>query len=67
MPEINVEVEIYCSCGNGLCNQSVGGIGRRGIPFITVEPCEKCLEKARREGYDEGYSEYEKEKEKDNE
>lgn len=57
MPEVSVEIEIYCSCGEGLCNTSTGGSGRRGEPIITVEPCEKCLEKARDEGYDQGYSE----------
>lgn len=57
MPEISVEVEVYCSCGNGLCNQSTGGTERHGGSYITVQPCEKCLEREKQEGYDEGYQE----------
>jgi len=53
MPEISIEIEVYCSCGTGLCNQSTGSLGHRGRggSFITVEPYERCLEKARAEGY----------------
>ena len=31
MPDLNidVEVEVYCSCGKGLCNQSTSGTGKR--------------------------------------
>ena len=54
MPEISFEIEVFCSCGHGLCGPSKGGIGRRGIPYVTVEPCERCLTKAKDEGYDEG-------------
>jgi hypothetical protein len=46
--EAEVEIEVWCSCGEGLCRQSDGGIGR-----VTVEPCRSCLENARQEGYDE--------------
>lgn len=48
----SVEFEVWCSCGNGLCNQSKEIKGG-----ITVEPCEKCLEKAREDGRDSGYNE----------
>ena len=51
-----LEFEVWCSCGNGLCNQTTDVKGG-----ISVEPCEKCLDKAHGEGYDEGYSKYEKE------
>lgn len=55
MPEINVEV--YCSCGEGLCKQTSV---KRGTDLI-VEPCEDCLnakgEKEYNKGYKEGYSE----------
>lgn len=47
-----IEVEVWCSCGNGLCNQST--TERRG-KGIVVEPCPDCLEKARDEGYAKGY------------
>jgi deoxycytidylate deaminase len=55
MPEFNVEFEVFCSCGNGLCNQSDGGnSNRRGTPYVTVEPCKKCIELAKSDGFDEG-------------
>jgi len=64
MPEISIEIEVWCSCGEGLCNQSTGDSGRRG-PNITVEPCERCLVRARNEGYDKGYDEAKAEFEKE--
>ena len=54
MPSFPVEFEVYCSCGEGLCGQSIGDNGHRG-PRVTVEPCPKCLEMARGEGYDKGH------------
>lgn len=51
-----VEFEVWCSCGEGLCNQSTDVKGG-----IKVEPCEKCLSVARDEGHDEGYNERDKE------
>ena len=47
-----LEFEVWCSCGNGLCGQTKDIKGG-----ISVEPCEKCLDKARGEGRDEGYNE----------
>jgi len=67
VPSIDVEVEIYCGgCGAGLCNQSEPGRTRgRGQNFITVNPCDKCIEQAKKEahseGYDAGYADKEKE------
>lgn len=58
MPEISIDVEVWCSCGEGLCNQSSAEHRGRGI---VVEPCGKCLEIAKQEGYDEGYDETQKE------
>ena len=49
-----IEFEVYCECGNLL-----SGKGERG--GIEVEPCEKCLETARKEGWDEGYNERDQE------
>ena len=46
-----IEFEIWCSCGEGLCNQSKETKGG-----VIVEPCEKCKERSRDEGYDDGYS-----------
>ena len=51
MPTIEIEVEIYCSCGEGLCGQSKGTTSRYSGSSITVELCEKCLDNAHTEGY----------------
>lgn len=46
--------EVYCSCGNGLCNQTrVETKGSRNR--VTIEPCEKCLDNAKEEGDTAGY------------
>jgi len=51
MPTLNnIEFEVWCSCGNELCNQTKDVKGG-----IEVEPCEKCLDRVNAEGYDEGY------------
>lgn len=58
MPALELEFEVYCACGEGLCQQTTEGRTRgRGMPFITVTPCEKCMERARDEGYSMGYGE----------
>ena len=70
MPSFDVEFEIFCSCGAGLCNQSSTSPGRRNIPFVTVEPCQQCLADAkdasynqgRDAGYEQGYETARKEK-----
>jgi len=54
MPKINIDVDIWCSCGNGLCSQTQVQYGR-GDPGLIVEPCEKCLADARDAGFREGY------------
>jgi len=58
MPEFKVEVEfqVWCSCGEGLCFQSQGldegknkivyGVNTYG-PGVIVEPCPKCMERAK--------------------
>ena len=48
----SIEFEVWCSCGNGLCGQA-----KDRKDGIEVEPCKKCLEAAREEGYNEGYNE----------
>jgi len=52
----SIEFEVWCSCGNGLCNQTTEVKGG-----IQVQPCGKCLESAREEGREEGYNERDKE------
>jgi len=58
MPEVTVEIEVYCgTCGAGLCNQStVGQTQGRGQQFIKVEVCEHCMDHARDEGFDQGHA-----------
>ena len=68
MPDVTVEVEIYCgTCGEGLCNQSASGeTNRRGAPFISVDACPKCMAAAEERGYDKGYEDAQKEKDEEN-
>lgn len=47
----NIDIEVYCSCGNGLCNQSQS----KGYGQLIIEPCEDCLKKKYNEGYEDGY------------
>jgi len=61
MPVLKLDFEVYCSCGNGLCNNSTEGANRHS-QYITVEPCEKCRDKAYDEGIAEGYAQCEKDK-----
>jgi hypothetical protein len=42
MPQLIVFLEVWCSCGAGLCNQSRTVSGRKHA--VIVEPCQKCLE-----------------------
>lgn len=60
MPELTVEFEVYCSCGNGLCgNATVRTSRNRGVQQLVIEPCEKCLEVARDEAADRARREVE--------
>lgn len=60
-PALEFEFEVWCSCGEGLCNQTENGAPfsryRARGPAITVSPCEKCLQKARDEAFEEGKEE----------
>lgn len=56
MPTIEVEFEVFCSCGAGLCNQATtNNTSQRCCPGITVEPCQKCLDEAEKKGHEDGY------------
>lgn len=50
------EFEVYCSCGAPICNncdtRHTGRMGRGNV--LTVEPCEKCLERRAEKAYEEG-------------
>ena len=68
MPAFEVVFEVVCGkCGAGLCNQTETRKALRGTDYITVDPCEKCLDEARYEGFAQGEQEqYDKmDKEKD--
>ncbi|MFH1525819.1 MAG: hypothetical protein ABIG69_04070 [Bacteroidota bacterium] len=56
-----ISIEVYCSCGNGLCHQTK--CKRSGE--ITVEPCKNCLKEKYNEGYEDGYEQAKKEEEED--
>jgi len=55
MPNIEVNIEIYCSCGEGLCGQTRGEFDSKGNPSFVVSPCLKCFTRAQDDGYEEGY------------
>ncbi len=52
MPELKIDVEVWCECGAGLCHQSAAATKGTGV---VVEPCESCLDNAKEEGDSEGY------------
>lgn len=55
MPEISVEIELYCAkCGEGICANGTATKKRRQECFV-IEPCEKCLERAESSGFDKGH------------
>ena len=55
MPELTLEFEVFCEkCGAAMCqNCTEGKTTRRGMSFISVEPCKNCLDDARDEGYEQ--------------
>ena len=55
--KVDVDFEVYCSCGAGLCQQAEGDTDRNGKHKVTVEPCKKCLDAAEDKGYDRGLGE----------
>ena len=63
MPSLELDFEVFCAnCGDGLCGNCLEGkTGRRGLPFIKVEPCEKCQKRAEDDGYEKGYEAAKKE------
>jgi hypothetical protein len=52
MPEMRVSFEVWCDCGEGLCNGSEGGASS-----VTVAACDKCVEAGKEEGREEGHEE----------
>lgn len=56
--EVEVEFEVFCAgCGTGLCGVSrTGNTSHRGMPYVEVEPCSNCLERAIEKSYEDGYN-----------
>jgi len=56
MPVLETEFEVFCSCGEGLCLQTIVRTSRgRRIPQVVVPICKKCAEYERRTGFREGF------------
>ena len=54
--EAEVEFGVYCNaCGNHLCSETDVHQHHNGNPYIQVNPCPKCLERAIDEAQEEGY------------
>ena len=59
--DAEVEFEVFCSCGNGMCGATETRESRsRRYPQAVVEPCPKCLQAARDEGAEEARDEMQK-------
>lgn len=55
MPEIELNIELYCAtCGAGICGNGTA-TQRRGQPCFQIEACDKCVSTADDEGYKRGY------------
>ena len=54
MVEIDIDVEVWCDCGEGLCGQTTSSLKDDAFISLVVEPCEKCLEAKYEEGRDTG-------------
>jgi len=55
---VDVDFEVFCSCGAGLCDQSTGRqSSRRDAPQVVVEPCKRCLENAETEAAEKAQKE----------
>ena len=54
MPEISVDIDIYCACGKHMCQMATSG-SKHGRPCFTIEPCPACLETEKDKGDTEGY------------
>lgn len=59
MPDISVEIELYCdTCGDGICGTGVATYTRRQ-PAFRIPACQICVDRAyergRSDGEDRGY------------
>lgn len=55
MPTLELEFEVFCSrCGAGLCWTCTEGKTKgRGMPYISLPPCDKCMEREYERGRDD--------------
>ena len=59
--DAEVEFEVFCACGNGMCDETDTRESRnRRYPQAVVQPCPKCLQAARDEGACEAREEAQK-------
>ncbi len=57
MPEIAVDIELYCdTCGSGICGNGTATY-RRNQPSFRIAACDKCVAVADEVGYTRGYAE----------
>lgn len=65
MPNIEVNIELYCAtCGAGLCSNATA-TEKRGQPCFQVEACDRCVLRASDKGFEEGHEKgYEEAREK---
>ena len=62
MPNVTINVEVYCKCGEGLCLQTESKFtAQRQEPCFIVAPCSACLDEARDAGQNQGYDDAKKE------
>ena len=57
MPDIEVNIELYCAtCEGGISDRGTAKV-HRGQPCFYIEACATCIEKADVAGYERGYQE----------
>jgi peptidoglycan hydrolase CwlO-like protein len=41
MPTLSHDFEVYCTCGDGICNNTNVDNKRQ---YLVIEPCKKCMQ-----------------------
>lgn len=55
MPNIGVDIELYCdTCGSGICANGTATY-TRNQPCFRIDACQKCMSNAENDGYDKGH------------
>ena len=57
MPEFTADIQIWCTCGDGLCGQTEAVMNKKHgyQEGFRVEVCENCLATAETKGHAEGH------------